>query len=969
MQMRRILIGIGVLFALAAAVVIAVPLLLPKDAIKAKVVEQVEAATGWRLRLDGPVSLSLFPGFSLLAENIGLSGEAGADGVEFARAGRIEIGLALAGLFGGDIRVTGISLDKPNILLEITKNGMTSWEPRRQLTPAQEAAEILSGGTGAPAETAPVQPDAAAEGPEDGGFVKSIAVDRITITEGTLVYDDRRTDQRIVVSDLMMDVTAPDLRGKVSLESSLVWQDKPVKISGSVVDPLGAAASGALPVDLTVSSGDNTVKVAGTIDGPAQKANLDVSASGPSVQGLAALFGTALTADPGDFNVSAKVAANSSAAEISALSAKVGSVQLGGNVAADLSRDEPRFSGRLQLQQGSLGDLLKLAGQDLAATGTLGADLAFTASGSTADQIAASLDLNGTASLRDGEVSGLGLAGAVGGDPAADKVSAIAVDVALKGLGKPASLSGGLNWRGDAFQISGAATPAALIAGKPAPAKVKVAGPRVSAGFDGSLSAAGQVQGAVSVETQSLRNLLAWIGQPLAGGTGLEGFKASGRFSHGSKGLRFDDTVFQLDQTSGRAKGEIVFGAKPLISAELALDELTLDPYLGGGGASAGSGKAGKAGQGGGGGAAAAGGWSDEPIDFSGLKAVDAQFAISTKQIRWKEVKIDQSALNLSIKDGVLTASLDTLLLYKGTGTGSLTLNGAAAQPQVRAKFNLSGLGAFEALRDAAGFKWLEGTASVGLDVQAAGATQRQLVGSLTGNASYAFMDGAIRGINIPKMLRGLSVETLLGWQDASSEKTDFSSLTATFAIDKGIAVNEDLSLIGPLVRMSGKGTTDMPARTLNWRVEPKIVPTLEGQAPAPRKKGEEKKLAGLGVPIVISGSWDKPRIYPDIAGILENPQAAYQQLQSMGGELTKILKGGKPDKALTETANEVIKQVTGGKTQIDVQKVIEGDVKDEDVLKAVEDGFGLPSGLLGSFGLGKKKQPDQPAQEPAPQQ
>ncbi|MBD8892153.1 AsmA family protein [Roseibium litorale] len=966
--MRRILIGLGALFALVAAVVIAVPLLLPKDAIKTKVVEQVEVATGWRLRLDGPVSLSLLPGFSLIAENIGLSGEAGADGVEFARADRIEIGLALAGLFGGDIRVTGIALDQPNILLEITKSGMTSWAPRRQLTPAQEAAEILSGGSAAPADTASPQPATAAEGPEDGGFVKSIAVDRITITNGTLVYDDRRTDQRIVVSDLMMDVTAPDLRGKVSLESSLVWQDKPVKISGSVVDPLGAAASGALPVDLTVSSGDNTVKVAGTIDGPAQKANLDVAASGPSVQGLAALFGTALTADPGDFNVSAKVIADPASVKVSSLAAKVGPVQLAGNAAADLSKETPRFSGRLQLQQGSLGDLLKLAGQDLAATGTLGADLAFTASGSTPEQIAASLDLNGSASLRDGEVTGLDLASAVGGDPAADKVSGIAVDVALQGLGKPANLSGGLNWRGDAFKISGTATPAALIAGKPAPAKVKVSGPRVTAGFDGSLSAGGQVQGAVSVETASLRNLLAWIGQPLGGGTGLEGFKASGRFSHSGKGLRFEDTVFQLDQTSGRAKGEIVFGAKPVISADLSLDELALDPYFGGGGSAAGSGKSGQ-----GGGAApsgAGGGWSDAPVDFSGLKAVDANFSISTKQIRWKAVQIDQSALSLTIKDGVLNASLDKLALYKGTGTGSLSLNGAAAQPQVRAKFNLSGLGAYEALRDAAGFKWLEGTAAVALDVQAAGASQRQLVSSLSGNASYSFVDGAIRGINIPKMLRSLSVETLLGWQDASSEKTDFSSLTATFAIDKGIAVNEDLSLIGPLVRMSGKGTTDMPARTLNWRVEPKIVPTLEGQAPAPRKKGEDKKLAGLGVPIVISGSWDKPQIYPDIAGILQDPQAAYQQLQSMGGELTKILKGGKPDKALTETANEVIKQVTGGKTQIDVQKVLEGDVKDEDVLKAVEEGFGLPSGLLGSFGLGKKKQPQQEQQpQPAPQQ
>ena len=68
------------------------------------------------------------------------------------------------------------------------------------------------------------------------------------------------------------------------------------------------------------------------------------------------------------------------------------------------------------------------------------------------------------------------------------------------------------------------------------------------------------------------------------------------------------------------------------------------------------------------------------------------------------------------------------------------------------------------------------------------------------------------------------------------------------------------------------------------------------------------------------------------------------------------MLKGKKPDDALADVANEAIKRATGGKTQIDIQKVIEGDVNDQDVLKAVEEGFGLPSGLLGSFGKKKKK-------------
>ena len=39
----------------------------------------------------------------------------------------------------------------------------------------------------------------------------------------------------------------------------------------------------------------------------------------------------------------------------------------------------------------------------------------------------------------------------------------------------------------------------------------------------------------------------------------------------------------------------------------------------------------------------------------------------------------------------------------------------------------------------------------------------------------------------------------------------------------------------------------------------------------------------GLGIPVIIDGSWSEPRIYPDMAGILDNPDAAYAKLKDMG--------------------------------------------------------------------------------------
>ena len=47
--------------------------------------------------------------------------------------------------------------------------------------------------------------------------------------------------------------------------------------------------------------------------------------------------------------------------------------------------------------------------------------------------------------------------------------------------------------------------------------------------------------------------------------------------------------------------------------------------------------------------------------------------------------------------------------------------------------------------------------------------------------------------------------------------------------------------------------------------------------------QGRATDPVGLGIPVVIDGPWAEPRIYPDMAGILDNPDAAYAKLKEMG--------------------------------------------------------------------------------------
>jgi AsmA protein len=115
---------------------------------------------------------------------------------------------------------------------------------------------------------------------------------------------------------------------------------------------------------------------------------------------------------------------------------------------------------------------------------------------------------------------------------------------------------------------------------------------------------------------------------------------------------------------------------------------------------------------------------------------------------------------------------------------------------------------------------------------------------------------------------------------------------------------------------MTGTGTIDLPAKSLAFRVEPKLVMTTEGQ-------GSTANPVGLGIPVAIEGPWAEPRIYPEVAGMLDNPDAAYARLKEMGKglfgqrDLQGGLQGGMSDPLggkLGETLGNLLQQGLGSR-------------------------------------------------------
>jgi AsmA protein len=278
--------------------------------------------------------------------------------------------------------------------------------------------------------------------------------------------------------------------------------------------------------------------------------------------------------------------------------------------------------------------------------------------------------------------------------------------------------------------------------------------------------------------------------------------------------------------------------------------------------------------------------WSDAPFNLTGLNYVDAQVRISAGEVNLGGARFDSAQTEATLAGGIMKVSVAKLGAYGGEASGEMIVDATTTNPTYAMHCDLAGVRALPLLQNLAGFDKLDGKLQAKIGGRSTGASQRAIMANLNGSAFVNFRDGAIRGLNVARMIRSLTTSPLSGWQETRDEQTDLTQLSASFKIDRGQATTSDLNLVGPLVRVTGGGMVDIGNKSLALRVEPKLVMTTEGQ-------GRTSEPVGLGIPVAIDGPWDSPRIYPDMAGILDNPDAAYAKLKEMGKGLFGANGGG----------------------------------------------------------------------------
>ena len=287
-----------------------------------------------------------------------------------------------------------------------------------------------------------------------------------------------------------------------------------------------------------------------------------------------------------------------------------------------------------------------------------------------------------------------------------------------------------------------------------------------------------------------------------------------------------------------------------------------------------------------------------KPTDYSPLRKLILDGRLKIGQLVVSKAHIEDLMAGISAKNGIIHLDPLKLNMYQGNVSGTGKLNVQGNTPQSNVDLDVKNIQAGPLLKDVLQKDMLEGTANARVALSMDGDDAAVIKKTLNGSGQVLFNDGAVVGIDLAGMVRNVKTAFGLEQRPAQRPRTDFSELSAPFTIRNGVVNTPQTSLKSPLIRLVAAGNADLVRETLDFRVEPKVVATIKGQ-------GDTEQRSGLTVPVLVSGTFAKPKFAPDLAGVAK--KQLEETILGSGQDQPKLDK-----KNLEETAKGVLKGILG---------------------------------------------------------
>lgn len=414
-----------------------------------------------------------------------------------------------------------------------------------------------------------------------------------------------------------------------------------------------------------------------------------------------------------------------------------------------------------------------------------------------------------------------------------EELKAVDLDLTWANTASAASGSGKLQWRDETVEFNGTvASPLELFDGRESAVRFAIASTPLRISFNGKvLGIAGvDLEGDTSVNTPSLRKVVAWLGTPLGNGPILGPASIEGRLSWHGASLSVSKASFSLDGNEAQGVASIDFGsARPAVQGTFASTKLDLSPYF----------EAVRADM------SAKGPWPFAVTRLPIADLVDCDLRLSASEVLIGAIRMTGFGATGTIKDGAVTVNIGQAQVYGGNLDATIATRMEGDTLTANVKAAIDGALTQAPLKDLMEIDALSGKANASIDIGASGGTWGALMHSVAGKATVAIADGTLAGIDM-KEIAARMVDPLAEPMPAGNGSTAFGKLAATLTIANSILSTSDLTVEGQdyAVALNGRGSL--------------LTGSVEAKATLATKAG-----AGKTIPLAVSGTWRQPLIGP----------------------------------------------------------------------------------------------------------
>jgi len=247
--------------------------------------------------------------------------------------------------------------------------------------------------------------------------------------------------------------------------------------------------------------------------------------------------------------------------------------------------------------------------------------------------------------------------------------------------------------------------------------------------------------------------------------------------------------------------------------------------------------------------------WStDKLLPVDRLRALDLQADLSFGELTLDKLPIQNAELKANGQGGLITLEGLRGDLYNGTFESRGTLDVRPAVPQIGLNSKIGRVPVEHFIKHDGDTPPVKGLLTLDSDLTASGNSQKALVDTLNGNASFVINNGVLVNANLEQQLcQGIATlnrKPLSG--EPRGKDTPFQELKGSLVLRNGVASNPDLKVRIPGLTVNGNGDIDLRVLGMDYRVGV-IVEGDKRDMPDPACQVNER-FAGLEFPLRCRG-------------------------------------------------------------------------------------------------------------------